>query len=81
MEKKVITDAPVKKVSVELTDTQIRVLLAIIDCETAETEPDWFFDEDSQKVFTWNDKGKVETALQEHLNRILREENFPEIFD
>lgn len=65
---------------IELTDDRIRVLLAIIDCETAETEPDWFLDEEGQKVFTWNAKGKVETTLQEHLNRLLKEENFPDIF-
>ena len=65
---------------VELTEDQVSVLLAIIDCETSEQEPDWFFDEDNQKVFTWNEKGKVETTLQEHLNRLLKEENFPDIF-
>ena len=66
--------------TVSLTGDQIRVLLALLDCETKSDEPDWFLDEESYKIKTPFLSENNERSLQEHLNILLKKENFPEIF-
>lgn len=68
-----------------LTADQIRILLAVLDCSTTKQQPDWFYDEDEQVVETpfRDDTGAPYKArtLQQHLDFLLREESFPQIFD
>lgn len=65
---------------IELNNKRVQTLLAILDCSTEDGAGDWFLDEESGKVFTWTAAGKEERSLQEHLNKVLQEENFPDIF-
>ena len=68
------------RVHVSLNGDQIQILLALLDCETTDCEPDWFLDEESYKIKTPFRAANNERSLQEHLNALLKKENFPSIF-